>query len=204
MSLVRPIPSAAGDVFNWQVSATIPSNVPGLNTGFGKLQVDSASFFILMAYLASTNYDNVAGDFIAVIGAGPAAARTLVSAPFVPNNFEVLIKYNDDTQLMGNPIPQAALASNGYRAGEQFPYPIIFSPMTTFNFDFYNVAPTLQLNGDGTARDLTINFGLYGYFVPIEQLSNFLAQWPSYAAQAAKNIPGWISAFTSIPMPAGV
>lgn len=202
--MIQTVPSAIGDVFNWQTSVTIASNVAGANTGQARIQVDSTSFFVLLAFLGSTNYDNVAGDFIAVIGAGPAAARTLVSPPFVPNNFEVMIRYNDDINLMGAPMEQACICGNGYRTGPALPYPVVFPPMTTFNFDFLNVAPTLQLNGDASARPLVINFGLYGIFVPIEQLSNFLASWPSYAREAQKGIAGWISKFTSIDIPAGV
>ncbi len=205
MSLtVQTVPSAIGDIYNWQSSVTIASNVAGANTGFARVQVASDAFFVLMAFLGSTNYDQVAGDFIAVIGAGPASAATLVSPPFHPNNFQVLIKYNDDINLMGAPMAQAALCSNGFHAGGQCPFPMIFPPMTTFNFDFYNVAPTLQLTGAGVARDLVINFGLYGYFVPVPQLSNYLASWPSYAAEARKGLPGWIERFTDIEMPAGV
>lgn len=205
MSLtVQPVPSAVGAVFNWQTSVTIASNVAGANTGQARLQVDSSSFFVLLAFLGTTNYDQVAGDFIAVVGAGPAAARELISPPFVPNNFEVMIRYNDDINLMGAPMPQACLCANGYRTGEQLIWPTVFPPMTIFNFEFYNVAPTLQLTGAGAARSLVINFGLYGLSVPIEQLSSFLASWPSYASEAEKGLAGWISRFTSIEMPAGV
>lgn len=205
MSLtVQPVPSAIGDVFNWQTQVTIASATEGANLGNARLQVDSGSFFVLMAFLGSTNYDQVAGDFIAVIGAGPASARTLITPPFVPNNFEVMIRYNDDINLMGARMPQACLCGNGYLTGQALPIPTVFPPMTTFNFDFYNVAPTLQLTGAGAARDLVINFGLYGVFVPVEQLSNFLASWPSYAREAERGVAGWISRFTGIDLPAGV
>jgi len=193
----QPSPSSSSDLFFWESQVTIASNVVGANTASDRVQVDSDRFFVLMAFLGSTNYDNVAGDFIAVIGAGPAAARTLVSPPFVANNFEVMIRYNSDLDMMGVPMPQACICSNGYRAGQQMPFPTLYAPMTTFDFDFYNVAPTLQTEGNGTARPLQITFGLYGYFVPIERLSAFLQSYRAYQCQAQNQLAGWIKKFTS-------
>jgi hypothetical protein len=206
MSLI-PLPSSQGDLFFWQVATDpIPSNVIGTGTyqANGRVQVASDKFFLLESFAGSTNYDNVAGDFIAVIGGGPASARTLVSPPIVPNNFEVAIKFNDDLSLTGAPIPQAVICSNGYFSGQQLPYPLLFAPMTTFNFEFFNVAPTLLKKADKTtAIDLVINFGLVGYFLPQEQLANFLAAYPGYAAHASAQ-PGWLAAFTGLDLPVTV
>lgn len=196
----QPSPSSSSDLFVWESQVTIASNVVGANTASDRVQVDSDRFFVLMGFLGSTNYDQVAGDFIAVIGAGPASARTLVSPPFHPNNFEVMIRYNSDTDMMGVPMPQACLCSNGYRSGPQLPFPTLYAPMTTFDFDFFNVAPTLQLTGAGAARDLQITFGLYGYFVPIERLSAFLQSYRAYQIQAQGQLAGWIANFTSQDM----
>lgn len=205
MSAILPISSALGDVFTWESQVTIPSNTPGQNKQTANVQVQSDSFFCLMAFMASTNYDNVAGDFIAVIGAGPAAARTLVSPPFVPNNFEVQIRYNSDLAFSDTPMPQGALVANATRAGVQLPYPFLCPPMSTFDFEFYNVAPTLlKQAGGSTAIDLVVTFGLYGYFVKLEMLAAFLACFDAYQAAARQGMPGWIRRFTNIDMPASV
>jgi hypothetical protein len=195
----QPITSAIGDVFMWESLVTIPSNVAPNNKDTDRLQVQSDSVFCLLAWGGSTNYDAVAGDFIAVIGAGPAAARTLVSPPFVPNNFQVMIRYNSDQNLMSSPMPQACLCSNGYRAGQQLPYPVLFPPMTTFDFEFYNVARTLQYAADQTTlKPLQITFGLYGVFVPLVDLPAFLKCWPSYACEAYQGAGDWYKKFTGI------
>lgn len=205
-SIYQPVPAPAGDLFNWETVVTIPSNVAPNNVGYGKVQVDNTKFFVLHAFYGSTNLDQAGGDFIATIGASPgAAARTLITNPILPNNFEVGVKYNDDIDLTGAPVPQAALCGNTYRTGTQLPLGVIFSPMTTFNFTFYNVQQTLITAADNaTLIPLTITFGLSGFFVPIPQLSNFLAEWPAYALVANQGQAGWLSQFTGIAMPAGV
>lgn len=202
MSTVIPVTPAIADVYVWKSVQTIASNVAGSNFASDRFQVQSDSWFCLMAFLASTNYDAVAGDLRAVIGAGPAAATQLVSPPVVPNNFEVMVKYNSDTALMGAPMPQAAIASNGYFSGRQLPFPLLFPPMTTFDFDFYNVAPTLLKAADKTtAINLTINFSLLGYFIPQANLENFLLIWPAYAKAANEQGAGWLRNFTAADVP---
>jgi hypothetical protein len=201
----QPVPSSTADLFNWESQpAALTSNVVG-NAGqkvSDRLQVDSDRFFVLSAYLGSTNYDASAGEFIAVVGASPgAAARALVTPPFVPNNFEVMIRQNNDTDMMGVPMPQACLCANGYRAGAQFPIPTIYAPMTCFDFDFYNVAPTLLTLADNTtAVNLQITFGLFGYFVPIEKLAAFLTSYDAYYMAAQQQLAGWIAKFTNTDM----
>lgn len=199
---VQPVSPLYGDVFDWKSVQTIASNVSGANTATDHLQVESDSWFALYAFLGSTNYDNVAGDLIAVIGNAPAAARTLVSPPVVPNNFEVMITFNGDMKMMNTPMPQGSLCSNGYLQGRQLPYPMLFPPMTTFDFEFYNVAPTLLTLADrSTALDLQINFGLFGYYIPTANLERFLAAWPVYGRFAQSRAAGWLGNFTSITIP---
>lgn len=208
MSLtVQPIPSALGDAFFWESTATIASNAQGQNTSNGgRIQVASDAFFLLQGFLASTNYDQSAGDFIAVVGASPgAAARQLVTPPLIANNFSVKIKLNSDIDLMGDWMPQACLCSNGYRSGPQLVFPSLFEPMTTFDFEFMNTAQTLVTAADNaTVLSLAITFAVYGYFVPVEQLSNFLATFPAYGRQARKGQAGWLQQFTSLQLPVGV
>lgn len=205
----QPITSPIGDLFYWESQATIASNssLNNANRATDRLQVNSDSFFVLMAWLGSSNYDSVAGDFIATIGAGPAAARTLVSPPFVPNNFEVMIRYNSDTDMMDAPMPQACICSNGYRSGMQFPFPTLYAPMTTFDFTYYNVAPTiLTLADKATVISLQISFGLLGYFIPNETIASNLGAYRAYqlGRQAMANQAGWIKQFTSINIPPAV
>lgn len=208
MSLKQPVVSAYADLFNWKSVVTIASNDPAnnANQAFDQIQLQNDSFFVLAAFLGTTNYDPVAGDFIATIGAGPSgtATRTLVSPAKVPNNFEVLIKFNGDIDFMGAPMPQGCIASNGYYGGNQLPYPMIFPPMTTFSFTFFNVAPTILTEVDNTTViPLQINFGLLGYFVPLINLEQFLAAWPSYGAIANEcGDQNWIRNFTAIRDPA--
>lgn len=202
MSPVQPVSPLYADVYDWKSVQTIPSNVVGANLATDHLQIESDAWFALYAFMGSTNYDNVAGDFIAIIGAGPAAARTLISPPVVPNNFEVMITYNADNPMMRSPMPQGCLCSNGYRQGRQLPYPMLFPPMSTFDFEFYNTAPTLLTLADRTtALPLTVNFGLFGYYVPSVNLERFLAAWPAYSCAAQSRAAGWLRSFTKIDIP---
>lgn len=202
MSPVQPVSPLCADVFDWKTVASIPSNVVGANLATDNLQVENDSYFFLMAFLASTNYDNAAGDFIAVTGAGPAATLQLIAPPRVANNFEVMIKYNGDQQLMGSPMPQGCLTANGYLSGRQLPYGMLFPPMTTFDFEFYNVAQTIQTAANGsTVKPLEISFGLYGYYIPTVNLEKFLAAWPAYYNEYCKGQAGWLSAFTALNIP---
>ncbi len=205
MSLtVQPVSPVYADIFDWKSTKTLTSNVVGAagNVIAEQLRLDSDKCFCLMAFLGVTNYDAVAGDFIAIIGAGPAAARTLVSPPTIPNNFEVTIKYNGDYDMMGAPMPQGCLCSNGYYGALQLVYPMMFPPMSTFDFEFTNTAPTLLKQADKTtAIDLRIDFGLYGYTIPLENLEQFLAAWPSYSKFARQGVAGWLRNFTSIKFP---
>ena len=200
----QPQPSATLDLFVWESQPqALTTNVVGTSgqTASDRLQLAQDKFFILFGFLGSTNYDQSAGDFIALVGAGPAAARALVTPPFVPNNFEVMIRYNSEVELMTAPMPQACLCSNGYRTGVQLPIPIWYAPMTTFDFDFYNVAPTLLKEADKTtARNLQITFGLYGCFVPVERLQYYLQSYEVFAAAARQQLAGWIQKFTAQDM----
>lgn len=204
-----PQPSSLGDLFHWESIVTIATNVAGnnaANAASSRIQVDSDRFFILESFMGSTNYDQSGGEAIAVVGASPgAAARALLTAPFAPNNFTVDLRYADDTKITAAPVPQACIAGSGYRAGLQLPVPVLFSPMTTFNLDFVNVAPVLLTQADNTTViPLTISFALVGYFIPTDQLSNFLATYPPYNLIASMGQAGWLAKFTSQELPAGV
>lgn len=196
---IHPVSTSAADLFFWQTQVSIASNVAGANVDYAEFQSDSDKCLVLMAYTGSTNYDAFAGDVIAEVGNPLAAAVAGITPPFVPNNFQVSINVNSDWFLTGlNPVPQACLASNSYRTGTQFVVPTIFPPMTKFNFEFTNIARTLQLDAAGAARDLVINFGFMGYFVYNAKMSDFLETFDEYACQAQGPISAWLKKFTDI------
>jgi len=201
-----PSPSSSSDIFLWQAQATMPSNVVGDPDSIAAddLQITSDQFFVLMGFLGVTNYDSSGGDVIASVGAGPAPARSLITGPFVPNNFSVMIRYNSDIAFMDQPMPQACLSANAYRTGQQLPYPVIFSPMSRFDFEFQNTAPTLLEDVDGDPINLVVNFALLGYFVPVERVAAYLKCYEAYSYAASEMANGWIRKFTAQDMPAGV
>lgn len=196
----QPVTSGVSDLFYWQTTATIASNAAGANKASTFLQVDGASFFVLCGFVGVTNYDAFAGDFIAVIGGGPAAARTLITPPFLPSHFDLMIRTNSEYQLMDEPVPQASICANGYRSGQGLPWPDLYAPQTRFDFDFFNVTPTIQLNGDGSAKPLMINFALMGYFVNTDYLASYLASFDAYQRVAQNSPAGWLSQFTGIDL----
>lgn len=184
-STLAPVVSNVADVFTWKTTATIASNVAPNNKATSQIKILADSFFCFMAFRASTNYDNFSGDLRASIGAGPAAATRLGTPPRVPNNFEVKIR-RGSIDLMGTPVPQAVIGSNGYFSGVQSPWPVLYPPSSMFYFEFLNTAPTLLNTAAAAAIDLQINFGMFGLNVPIENLKTFLASYPEIRASMAK------------------
>ncbi len=182
---LAPVVSNVADVFTWKTTATIASNVSPNNKATSQIKILADSFFCFMAFRASTNYDNFSGDLRAVVGAGPAAAVRLGTPPRVPNNFEVKIR-RGSIDLMGNPVPQAVIGSNGYFSGVQSPWPVLYPPSSMFYFEFFNTAPTLLATSAAVAIDLQINFGMFGLNVPVENLKTFLASYPEIRASMAK------------------
>lgn len=199
MNVFQPVSSPYADLYSWKTTVAIPSisTVNNANKASAQLQVLGDSYFLLCAFFGSTNYDQVAGEFrTANIDSGNPH---LYGPAYVPNNFEVFIQQDSELGLMELPIPQSCICGNGYASGHQLPYPIIFAPLTTFRFDFYNVAPVLLRQGDGTtAIDLRIDFSLYGMNLPVENMETYLAAWPSFARIAATNQAGWLDQFTGI------
>lgn len=199
---LQPVSSPYADLYVWKTVNSIASNLTANNANkvSSNFQILGDSFFCLMAFLGSTNYDQMSGEFTAVgiNGGNPV----LYGDPRIPNNFEVFIKYNGQINMMGAPVPQACICSNGYLEGRQLPYPLLFPPMSTFNFDFWNVAPTLYYQTQNTNLiPLVINFGLYGYNVPVENLSQFLQSWAAMQEIAAQGQPLWLKNFTAMSIP---
>lgn len=182
---LQPVVSNVADLFTWKSAVTIVSNVVPNNRTTAQIKILSDSFFCLMGFRGSTNYDNFSGNLRAVVGAGPAAATRIGTPPRVASNFEVSIRH-EDVYLTATPVPQAVISSSGYFAGVQAPWPLLYPPSTVFYFDFYNTAPNLLLTAGAVALDLRINFGLFGYNVPVENLQTFLAQWAPLRASMAR------------------
>lgn len=187
---LQPVVSDIADLFWWKATATIASNVATSNANLATSQVKLLpnAFFCFVAWRGVTNYDPCV-QLRASIGAGPAAATGLYPAA-VPSNFEAMVRRNNRFMMMDQPMPQAALCSTGYRAGNQVPYPILYPPATTFNFELYNTAETLFLNADGSAKDMRIDFGLFGYNVLSTNLSIFLNSWPELYGLALDQLTG--------------
>jgi hypothetical protein len=151
-----------------------------------------------MGFMGSTNYDNFFADY-------PTGGAAQIIAPRYPNNFSVLITQNADQNLMGSsaPMPQACLCGNGYDEGNQLPFPMLWPPMTTIDFEYTMTAPFTLFTATGLTGpiSLQINFGLYGYNVPTSNLEAFLASWPAMQRIARTNRPLWAQQFTSISIP---
>ncbi len=186
----QPVLSDVADLFWWKTTKTIASNssVNNANVAYDQVKLLANSYFVFVAWRGSTNYDPTV-ELRASVGAGPAAATGLYGA-VVPNNFEALVKRNNRFNMMDQPMPQAALSSSGYRAGQQVPIPVIYPCATTFNFTLFNTAETLFLNADGSAKDLRIDFGLFGYNVPQGNLGIFLNSWPALYGKAMAVLTG--------------
>lgn len=185
-TVYQPVVSDIADLFTWKVNATIASNVVPNNQATAQIKTQPNCFFCFVAWRGSTNYDPVV-QLRASVGAGPASATGLYPAA-VPNNFEAMVKRNNRYSMMDLPMPQAALASSGYRAGNQVPLPILYPPATTFNFDLYNTAEVLLLNAAGAAIDLRIDFGLFGYNIKNDNLAIFLNSWPELYGKALNQL----------------
>lgn len=186
---VQPVISDVADLFWWKTTKTIASNAVGANTATDVVKTLPNSFFVFCAWRGSTNYD-AAQELRALVGAGPAAATALYPAA-VPSNFKAKVKRNNRVDMMDEPMTQAQLCSSGYRAGQQVPIPVIYPALTQFNFTLYNTAEVLFTAADQrTVIPLRIDFGLFGYNVPVSQIDVFLNEWPALYGKAMNVLTG--------------
>ncbi len=189
---LQPVVSDVADLFWWKTRATLTSIVVNAvgQTWNDNVKTLPGSVFVFVAWRGCSSYDSVT-QLRAVIGAPAGAAATALYPAPVPNNFEVMVKRNNRFSMMDQPMPQAAIASTGYRAGCQLPFPIIYPPATTFNFTIYNTAPVqLTLVDGATAINNVVDFGLFGYNVPVPNLQTFLGQWPALYGKALNTLTG--------------
>jgi hypothetical protein len=200
-SSVQPASASYAKLHIWETTATIAA-IGGIAND--KFQILPDNYFALFAIVASTNYDSFAGEWKAANVNGGAAL--MYGPPRVPNNFSVQILQDNEKRfggaVGGAGIPQAVIASSGYMAGHQLPFPSIYAPLTTFQFQFTNTAPVLLNDNAGSpaAIDLQIRLGFYGYNIPNEFLETFCGSWPAYQAEALKKQAGWLSRFTNMPV----
>ncbi len=198
---LQPMGANEAEISVLQVSATIAALA---GTATAQVQCLPDSFFCLMGYLGSTNYDGIAGQW--KITNVAASAHVLYGPPIAPNNFSVFIQQDNNVNFSGAQlgIPQAAICGNGYRAGNQLPFPVLYRPMTQFQFTFTNTAQVLlddSTGSPGAAVSLQIYFGMFGYNIPTQNLSAFLCAWPSYLRAAEENRPNWLRKFTGMAIP---
>lgn len=188
----QPVISDVADLYTWKTTQTLTSITVGAAGQFASDTVKtlSNSFFVFVAFRGCSSYD-AAIQMRAVIGAPAGAAATAIYPCAVPNNFEVMVRRNNRFNMMDQPMPQAALCSTGYRAGQQVPIPVIYPPATTFNFTLFNTAPVIFTAVDGTtAIGNRIDFGMFGYNVPLANKDIFLNQWPAIYGKAMAQLTG--------------
>jgi hypothetical protein len=194
-SPLQPVVSDIADIFTWKTTKSIASNSTTNNANHASDQVKvlGNAFFCFVAWRGSTNYDSIAGQFKAT-GINSGNYR-LYSPAIVPNNFTALVKRNNRFSMMDQAMPQGALCSSGYLAGNQVPWPVLYPPNTVFNIDLYNTAPVvLTATNQSTVIPLRIDFGLFGYNVPLANLRIFLDSWPELYGKA-------INVLTKISLP---
>lgn len=186
---LQPALSDIADLFTWKTTQTLTTNVVGTAGQFATDNVKTLNnaFFCFVAWRGSTNYDPVQ-QFRAALTSGNATALYPAA---VPNNFEAFVRRNNRYNMMDQAMPQAALCSTGYRAGQQVPVPILYPPLTTFNFTIYHTAEVLLTEANqSTAKNLRVDFGLFGYNVPAANLGIFMNSWPELYGIAMKSLTG--------------
>lgn len=197
---LQPASSPYADLYVWKSQATIDPGsgaTPVVQAPISdQVQFLADSFFCLMAFAGSSNYDAYFPNY-------PIGGAAAIGGARIPNNFAVLVTQNNDQKLSSLAIPQACICGSGYTQGNQLPFPMLWPPMTTINFDYTMIAPFTLFSDDEetTQIPLDIDFGLYGYNVPRENLESFLAAWPEMQRVARARAPQWLQSFTSMAIP---
>lgn len=189
MSNYQPVLADVGDLYWWKTRQTLTSITPGA-TGFkatDNIKTLADKYFVFVAWRGCSSYDG-AVQMRAVVGAPAGAAATAIFTPVVPNNFSVVVR-RGKIQMMDQPMQQAQICSTGYRAGQQVPIPIIYPPLTSFQYTIFATAPVLFTLVDGTTqKNIVVDFGMFGYNVPSNKLSLFLNEWPALYAKAMNRL----------------
>lgn len=143
---MTPILSNLADWFSYLTEI----DLVGANTvGKGTITLAQDSYFIMQAWRCYCTQDNPAN--------------------FYQNNFTVQVTRGSSYQMMSAPVVQSMFGSSSYFAGKQWAWPILYSPLT--NFDF-----TVQdLSGQATN---SIFIGMEGYKVPTQNWSTFIRFFP--------------------------
>jgi len=143
----------------------------------GSVTLQSQCYFMCCALTVWTNYDNV-GPVIAT-----ADSVAALSTPFTPNNFTLKIQRDINNNYSNNPMPQAMIASSGYRAGKVFPIPVIYSPRSNLQFTFQDTTGLFLLDAlsGGDPVPLQIRMFMVGYNIPVSQWNKFASSFPHFA-----------------------
>lgn len=146
-------------------------------TAIGSLTIQPQSYFVATAFTVFTNYDNVAPVF------ATANSNAILPRPFAPNNFTLKIDRGNNNKYSNDPMPQAMIASSGYRAGKVFPFPVVYGPRTNFQFTFQDTTGLFLLDAlsEGEAVPMVIQAFLTGYKVPIDNWDRFTNIFPQFS-----------------------
>lgn len=179
-----PIFADVADIY-YQPVLTASNNTDAISiaaangTANGYLTVVNQAYFALVGFGCWTNYDNAGG----VVETVAVTAEVLAGPPFVPNNFTVKIAREQNNEFSNLPLTQAELCSAGAFSGKQLPYPVIYGPSTTFNFQFTDTTGLYLLTEANAAIPLQIKLWAIGYKIPISNWEKFQEYFPGFRAE---------------------
>lgn len=147
----------------------------GTNVGYVTLANDN--YFALVAFTCQTNYDNAGGVF-----ATTDSTPILAAPPTFPNAFSVSVQRQGSNIYQNTPLTQSELCSSGLLSGKQMPLPVIYSPTTTFDFNFTDLTGLFLIDGDDATIPLRIRLWMVGYSIRKDNWERFLNYYPGLAA----------------------
>lgn len=146
-------------------------------TAVGYTTLANDNYFVHMAYACQTNYDNAAGLF------ATTTSTVILAAPGnVPNAFSVSVQRQGSIIYQNTPLTQAELCSSGQLSGKQMPLPVIYSPTTTFDFNFTDLTGLFLVDGSAAPIPLRIRLWMVGYNIRKDNWERFLNYYPGLAA----------------------
>lgn len=174
-----PIFGDVADIY-YQPVLTAANNTDAISitaangTANGYLTVVNNAYFALVGFGCATNYDNAGG----VAETAAVTAAVLAGPPMVPNNFTVKISREQNNEFSNLPLTQAEICSAAMFAGKQFPYPVIYGPSTTFNFQFTDTTGLYLLTSGDVAIPLSISMWAIGYKIKEDEWGRFKEYFP--------------------------
>lgn len=178
----QPIFSDVAEPFFYPVlTASTSSNAVsitaanGTNKGYITLLDDS--YFAHFGWGCFTNYDNAGG----LAETAAVTSTVLAGPPSTPNNFTVKIARGQNNTFSNLPFTQAELCATGQLAGKQMPFPVIYGPSVTFDFEFTDTTGLYLLTSGDVAIPLAIQLWMIGYKIPENKWDYFLEYFPNLA-----------------------